>query len=124
MAMEISLVLPNRVHISKRASDQLKLLKSKTGVTPNILCRMALALSLEEKYNANPDTTDIAGSEFNLPTLLGEYGPIYEAILKQAYGRDLNPKEAELILAAHIDNGVEKLKRAKNVSDLINFGFS
>jgi len=30
-------------------------------------------------------------------------------------------KEAQLILAAHIDNGVDKLKRAKSPSDLLQY---
>lgn len=113
-------MLPNRLHISQRATDQLKYLKTRTGVTPNILCRMALALSLEEKHNANPESTDLSGSEFNIVTLLGDSGPIFEALLKQVYG-DMAPKQAELIIAAHIDHGVDKLKRAKSVLDLISF---
>ena len=113
-------MLPNRVHISKRATDQLKVIKGRTGVTPNILCRMALILSLEENHKADADTTDLNGSEFNLSTLFGEAGPLYEAIMKLSHD-DLSPKEAQLALAAHIDNGVDKLKRAKSVKDLINY---
>jgi hypothetical protein len=41
-------------------------------------------------------------------------------MIKQAYA-DLKPRQAELILAAHMDHGVDKLKRAKNVSDSISF---
>jgi len=113
-------MLPNRVHISKRASELLKQIKSKTGVTPNILCRMALSLSLEESHNANPDMTDLNGSEFNLPTLLGDASALYEALIRQFHG-ELNSKEAQLILAAHIDNGVDKLKRAKCAADLLKY---
>jgi len=113
-------MLPNRIHISKRASDQLKLIKSKTGVTPNILCRMALAMSLEEGHKANIAITDTTGLEFNLPTLLGDASLVYESLLKQVYG-ELQPKHAELILSAHIDHGIDKLKRAKNVLDLLSF---
>lgn len=113
-------MLPNRVHISKRATDLLKQIKAKTGVTPNILCRMALTLSLEENHKANPDSTDLNGSEFNLPTLLGDAGSLYEALIRQAHG-NLGPKDAQLILAAHVDNGVDKLKRAKSVGDLMGY---
>jgi DNA sulfur modification protein DndE len=113
-------MLPNRVRISKRATDLLKQIKSKTGVTPNILCRIALALSLEENHNANPEGTDLNGSEFNLPTLLGDATSLYEALMRQFHG-NLNAKEAQLILAAHVDNGVDKLKRAKSVVDLLAY---
>jgi DNA sulfur modification protein DndE len=113
-------MLPNRVHISKRATELLKQVKAKTGVTPNILCRIALTLSLEENHKANPKGTDLNGSEFNLPTLLGDASPLYEALIRQSHGI-LTSREAQLILAAHIDNGVDKLKRAKSVSDLIQY---
>lgn len=113
-------MLPNRVHISKRATELLRQIKAKTGVTPNILCRVALTLSLEENHKANPKVTDLNGSEFNLPTLLGDASPIYEALIRQSHGA-LTPREAQLILAAHIDNGVDKLKRVKSVSDLIQY---
>ena len=113
-------MLPNRIHISKRASELLKQIKAKTGVTPNILCRMALTLSLEEKHKANPKSTDLNGLEFSISTLLGDANSLYEALIRQTHG-NLTPKEAQLILAAHIDNGVDKLKRAKSVSDLIQY---
>ena len=113
-------MLPNRVHISKRATDQLKAIKGRTGVTPNIVCRMALILSLEENHKANADTTDLNGSEFNLSTLFGEAGLLYEALMRQFHG-NLSPKEAQLVLAAHIDNGIDKLKRAKSVGDLLGY---
>lgn len=113
-------MLPNRIHVSKRATELLKQIKARTGVTPNILCRMALTLSLEEGFKVNSDTTDLEGSEFNLSTLLGEAGPLYEGLLRQAHG-DLDPKKAQLFLAAHVDNGVDKLRRVKSVSDLLAF---
>ena len=113
-------MLPNRVHISKRATELLKQIKARTGVTPNILCRMALTLSLEENHKANPDITDLDGSEFNLSTLLGEAGALYEALICHIHG-NLDPKQAQLILAAHIDNGVDKLKRAKTITHLLAY---
>lgn len=111
-------MLPNRVHISKHATETLKQIKARTGVTPNILCRLALSLSLNENHEPNPGSVDIHGQEFNLTTLLGDAALVYESLLKQAHG-DLTPKQAELMLAGHIDNGIGKLKHAKNVGDLI-----
>jgi len=48
---------------------------------------------------------------YNLPTAMDVGAEV----------RDGTPREAQLILAAHIDNGVDKLKRAKSVSDLIQY---
>lgn len=110
-------MFPNRIRISKSASDQLKLIKQRTGLTPNILCRIAIMLSLKraslnKKYNAKVD-----GLEFNLSTLFGEHVALYECLLRQAYG-ELTQKEAEAILAAHADDGVMVLKATRSLTEL------
>jgi DNA sulfur modification protein DndE len=114
----LSKVFPNRIHISARATELLKQVKARTGVTPNILCRIALMLSLEEKHKANTAITDLNGQEFNIPTLFGEFMEIYQGVLKQVYG-DLSPKDLQLIIAAHIDHGTDKLRHVKTLSDLL-----
>jgi len=43
---------------------------------------------------------------------------VYEGLIKQVYGEQ-SSKNAELILAAHIDHGLDKIKRVKNLYDLI-----
>ena len=40
-------MLPNRIRISKKATDLLARMKGNTGLTPNILARLAIAHSLE-----------------------------------------------------------------------------
>jgi DNA sulfur modification protein DndE len=112
------MVFPNRIHISVRATELLKQLKARTGVTPNILCRIALMLSLEEKHIADTAITDLNGQEFNVPTLFGEFTEIYQSVIKQVYG-DLPSKDLQLILAAHIDHGTDKLRHVKTLSDLL-----
>ena len=41
-------MLPNRIKLSKNATDKLRYLKSKTGLTPNILSRIAIMLTIRE----------------------------------------------------------------------------
>jgi DNA sulfur modification protein DndE len=113
-------MLPNRVRISKTATDSLKVLKSRTAVTPNILCRIALALSLQEGYAVKRESKGLEGTEFNLSTLLGDQTVVYECLLRQAHG-DLNEREASQFLVAHIDDGLEKLKRIRSVVDLLSY---
>lgn len=112
-------MFPNRIRISKGASDQLKLIKHKTGVTPNVLCRIAIMLSLRRACLNKKSNAKLDGLEFNLSTLFGEHTTLYESLLRQAYG-DLNQKEAELLLAAHADDGVMVLKAARSLTELAN----
>ena len=114
------LVLPNRFRISKSATDTLKLLKMRTGVTPNILCRIALMLSLEEGLSRGEQTPDLEGSEFNAPTLFGEHAQIYDCFIRQVHGT-LDARQYNLVVASHVDNGLEHLKRCRTLLDLGQF---
>ncbi len=110
-------MFPNRIRISKGASDQLKLIKQRTGVTPNVLCRMAIMLSLKRDSVIKRSDTKLDGLEFNISTLFGEYVPLYECLLRQFHGA-LEQKEFEVLLAAHVDDGIMVLKAARSLSDL------
>lgn len=111
-------MLPNRLRISKQATESLKILKSRTGVTPNLLCRMALVISLEEDAATGDRKTDLEGSEFNMATLFGENAQAYECLIRQLHvnieGRALNT-----VVAAHIDWGLEYLKKSRSLLDLV-----
>ncbi|WP_368622614.1 DNA sulfur modification protein DndE [Paraburkholderia sp. BR13444] len=111
-------MLPKRIRISKSAADTLKLLKARTGVTPNIVCRMALLISLEGGKDGGLKVTDATGSEFNSPTLFGEYGLLFECLVRQVHG-DLDSKTAAAVLASHIDDGLEVLRKSRSLLDLV-----
>ena len=113
-------MLPNRFRISHRATETLKQIKGRTGVTPNILCRMALVLSLREGQQAGIRKVELDGSEFNTPTLFGDLPLAYECLIRQVHG-SLDGKEIQQIVAAHIDAGVDHLKRVRTLADLLSF---
>ena len=110
----------NRFRITKNATHILKLLKARTGVTPNILCRVALMTSLEQGKPSSKRPTELDGSEFNTPTLFGEYVQIYDSFIRQVHG-EIEAKQYNLIVAWHIDRGLEQLKRCKTLLDLSQF---
>lgn len=110
-------MFPNRIRISKGASDQLRLIKQRTGLTPNILCRIAIMLSVQRACLTKDSSAKLDGLEFNLITLFGEHTQLYECLLRQAYG-ELTQKEAEAVLAAHADDGVMVLKAARSLTEL------
>lgn len=110
-------MLPNRLRISKETSEQLKYIKAKTGVTPNILCRLAIAHSFKDRKQLKDKKIELDGLEFNSYTLFGNHVKLYECLFQQVYG-PLDSKEAEVVVASHIAEGVKALKTAKSLSDL------
>lgn len=111
-------MLPNRIHLSKTASEQLKLLKARTGITPNILARIALVRSIKEKFDYTLKETTSDGLEFQMPTLLGEHALLYEKLLIELHGLQDHHELAQA-LAAHIENGLTYIRNVKDLKDLL-----
>ena len=110
----------NRVRISEEATQRLSILKGRTGLTPNILCRIAFCLSLKEP--GIPDEgKDSQGQEFNRFTLTGEWDTFYVALLRlRMINDDLYPNTNLLYqFKEHIERGVIILyNRVKKFNDL------
>ena len=73
-----------RIKLSQDTTQKLRSFKSRTGLTPNIVCRIALGLSLNDK---NPPSLELydddTGQEINRYTFLGEHELILLSLLKQ-----------------------------------------
>ena len=54
-----------RIKLSNRSQQLLGSMKKKTGLTPNILARFALCMSIKERSIPNPDEFDQGGSELS-----------------------------------------------------------
>lgn len=100
----------NRVRVSKDATHRLKMLKGRTGLTPNLLCRIAFCDSLNDPRPPNPEQYDAEGQEFNRFTLTGEWDSIFTALLKERCLRDgLDYSDEETLrvaFTAHLNRGV------------------
>lgn len=115
----------SKLRISADATSKLRSLRQRTGVTPNLLCRMALMVSLEQGPIGPIKSPDEEGSEFNAYTLTGEYGALFAALLRWVEEGE-NPDEPlanEVLLQrlrGHIHRGVGTLSvRAKAPADLL-----
>lgn len=113
----------NKLKISADAESRLRSLRQRTGLTPNLLCRMAVMLSLEEGPVGPGTTTDEGGNEFNAYTLTGDHNALIAAMLRlveeEAEGRRLPDDELVTRLRAHIHRGVATLAvRAKAPADV------
>lgn len=113
-------MIPTRIKLSKKATDRLRYLKSQTGLTPNILSRIAIMLAIKENgdlSNAGTIDTD-GGQEINDTTLFGEYIYVYDILINQyIYEKKLNMTVGETIVTL-IDIGVHKMGHIKNLEHL------
>jgi DNA sulfur modification protein DndE len=117
----------NRIYVSKEVEQALRTLKARTGLTPNLLCRLGFCLSLEEPEIPNPDLyADAQGREFNRYTLTGQWDLLFFSLLKERLLRDGVEPEAELEsqFKAHLSRGVlllsRRLKSLVDVSRLVD----
>ena len=111
----------NRIRISSRSSKLLGDLKVKTGLTPNILARFAICLSIKEKSIPNPDEFNKEGSELAQAVLFGEHESIYLALMLNRLKQDKLDPEIYLdeMVRAHLNRGVIALR--PRINDLSDF---
>lgn len=113
-----------RIPFTVDSDNRLRMLKARTGITPNILCRMGFCLSLEEPGHPTlMDRAEAAGREINRYTLLGAYDAAYVALLRtwveSACDGDVSDEGMNALFVAHVNRGVELLAaRLRVLSDL------
>jgi DNA sulfur modification protein DndE len=96
---------------SKYVGESLKQLHSATNVTPNILIRYAVSLSLR-----NPEPVDFSKKEssdgltLQRSTVTGDYDYIYHALISQHVKREVTDEEYfPTLLNAHLERGIRTL---------------
>ena len=110
----------NRIRMSGRSQNLLGILKTRTGLTPNITCRFAICMSLNDVSVPNPDEFDENGSEIHPSILFGEYEDIFMALLVQRLHREkLDPNVyLNRMMRAHLNRGTISLfPRIRDISD-------
>jgi DNA sulfur modification protein DndE len=112
----------NKIRVCEEADNKLRQLKGRTGLTPNLLCRIGFCLSLREPTIPNPSAYhNESQREFNRYTLTGQWDTLFIALLKQRLHQDgLNiENNLEAQFKAHLNRGVLLLfQRAKHPGDL------
>jgi len=112
-------MLPNRIKLSQKATDKLRYIKTKTGVTPNILARIAIMLAIKD--DSGLDTSGIAdfdGQELNKTVLFGDHAQVYDVMINQyCYAHSIDIPIQQLI-ASLIEIGVFKMGHVKDLKAL------
>lgn len=112
----------NKIYIGEETDKKLRVLKGRTGLTPNLLIRLGLAFSLEE--DGIPDKS-LYGEEhvreFNRYTLTGQWDLYFMSLLKERLvedGLDLD-EVLEDQFKAHLGRGVHLIyQRIKSLEDI------
>lgn len=113
------MALPTRFRISASSSEKLKFLKSKTGLTPNILCRFAISLAMRDSSGiGNASTVELNGQDFNGPTLFGEHIDIYDVLIRQYMLEHKVKLDAQRCVAALVEIGLHKMGHIRSVREL------
>ena len=112
----------SRLYVNADVDNKLRVLKMRTGLTPNLLCRMGFCLSLSEP--GVPDVqlySDTQAREFNRYTLTGQYDLFFFSLLRERLLEDgLDHEELlEPQFKAHLSRGVGLLyQRVKSLEDI------
>lgn len=115
-------MLPNRIRLSQKATDKLRYLKSHTGLTPNILARIAIMLSVKDNTGLeNAGVSDYEGQELSQSVLFGENILVYDVMINQ-YIHDHNIEQpCAHVIVAMVEEGVHKMGHIKKIDDLCQF---
>jgi DNA sulfur modification protein DndE len=114
----------SRVITSSRVQKNLGVLRTKTGLTPNIFLRFAFCMSLKDPSIPNPDEHNQDGSELVPAVLFGEHEPIYLALMLNRLKKDKLDPEIYLhkMTRAHLNRGaIAVWPRINDLSDFYEF---
>jgi DNA sulfur modification protein DndE len=114
-------MLPNRVALSQKATDKLRYMKQNTGLTPNILARIAIMLAIKEGSDLmNAGVGDGDGQVLSRDVLFGDYATVYDVMINQYICDYSIEGSIQEVISALIEVGVFKLGHVKKVQDLVD----
>lgn len=119
--MELNGLDFKRIKLSQDSTKKLQLFKSRTGLTPNIACRLALGISIAENNMPSLELfTEESGQEINRYTLFGEHELVLTSLFLQwCYEKKIKVKDRDEYFLAHINRGVELLvNRVRGLENL------
>lgn len=104
-----------RLKTNEKTAHLLKNLQSRTGLTPNILARLSISLSILNPEKPEMIRSESKGLEFNRNTLTGEHDYFYKALIRQHAESNI-PEEEYFpnLFNAHLTRGVQLLEQEYN----------
>ncbi|MAY03699.1 MAG: hypothetical protein CMQ38_12070 [Gammaproteobacteria bacterium] len=113
-------MLPNRISLSQNATGKLRYMKQNTGLTPNILSRIAIMKALEDGSSIkNAGVADQEGQVLSRDVLFGDHALIYDVLINQYIHDNQLSEPTQDVICALIEIGVHKMGHIKKIQDLI-----
>ncbi len=104
--------MSSKMKLSEKTSQELDFLSSSLDLRRNIICRMALGISLNDPEAPAIIAEDSLGQEFNRPTILGVDDSLFSIMVSQHYGKKISEEDMfSKYIKAEISNGVHILYR-------------
>ena len=82
--------MSSKLKLSQLATQQVESLSKNLGLRRNIICRMAIGISLGFTEPPN-DEFDVSGQEYNQSTIMGSDESMIKIMITNQYGRRLEP---------------------------------
>ena len=112
-------MLPNRVRLSTNATNKMQYFKSKTGITPNILSRIAIVLALKNDGDLkNAGVADSDGQVLDKSVLFGEHTEVYDVLINQYIHDNKIDLDIQKTITSLIEIGAHKMGHVKNLLDV------
>ena len=111
--------LPNEVVLSTKVTNKFSLIKQKTGITPNIMARVAILKALE--LNPKPINLDLAESfsqKIPIDVAFGEYQDIFNFGIKEYVEDHSYSGDIKELITNLIETGSYKIGNIKKFQDL------
>ena len=111
--------IPGSISISKRVRDQFQTIKNKTGLTNNVLSRIALMLAIESGASVKMGGREDAGGQtLSRDLMFGEFADLYDVVIRQY----LHEKRVELpvgeAIGGLIEIGAHKMAHCRSLEDV------
>lgn len=112
-------MLPNRIQLSTKATNKMQYIKTQTGITPNILSRIAIMLAIKAGTDLkNSGLEDLEGQVLSKAVLFGEHMEVYDVLINQYVNDYEIDLELSKVIGSLVEIGVHKMGHVKNLSDI------
>lgn len=103
--------MADKLKTSKAAADRLNFLSTRLNLKRNVICRIAISISLaEEAPVVAVLETDTEGFEFNKSTIYGPDELIFRSVGSYVQGEPAGPDFFNVVIRNHLERGLELME--------------